>query len=112
MKVAITLLASAVFLLPLAAAGERSFNSNHPEEAYPDDIPPLASPGGPYMDFIKQVQQRLHEAGFDAGPVNGDFGTKTQAALAQYQLSQTLPASGALDDETLKALGVQRPASG
>lgn len=46
--------------------------------------------------------------GFDAGPVNGDFGHKTQAALAQLQLSRTLPASGPLDDETLAELGVKR----
>ena len=76
---------------------------------YPDDIPPLVTPDGPYSDMIKEVQQKLHEAGFDAGPVNGDFGVKTQAALGQYQLSQLLPASGALDDATLKSLGVERP---
>ena len=81
----------------------------HPEADYPDDIPPLASPEGPFMDFFKEIQQKLHAAGFDAGPVNGSFGTKTQAALAQYQLSQHLPASGSTDEATLKSLGVQRP---
>jgi peptidoglycan hydrolase-like protein with peptidoglycan-binding domain len=79
----------------------------HPEEAYPDGLPRLASPG-PYAELIKQVQEKLHEHGFDAGPANGMFGTKTQAALAQFQLAQTLPASGMLDDDTLRALGVQR----
>ena len=33
-------------------------------------------------------------------------GLKTQAALAQYQLSQVLPASGMLDDNTLRELAV------
>ena len=99
----------AALLFPLSASAVGWFNSNHPEEAYPDNIPPLASPGE-YGDFISQVQQKLRDAGFDAGPVNGAFGTKTQAALVQYQLSQTLPASGSLDDATLKELGVQRPA--
>jgi len=80
----------------------------HPEEAYPDDLPRLASPG-PYADLIKQVQEKLHQHGFDAGPLNGQFGTKTQAALAQFQLAQTLPVSGMLDDDTLHALDVQRP---
>jgi peptidoglycan hydrolase-like protein with peptidoglycan-binding domain len=54
------------------------------------------------------VQQKLHEQGFDAGPVNGDFGAKTQAALTQFQLSRALPASGMLDEETLAALGLER----
>ena len=107
MKIRMVLLASAALLLsspPLTAA---SFNSNHPEEAYPDDMPPITS-GGPYSGLIEQVQQKLHEYGFDAGPVNGDFATKTQAALAQFQLSRLLPASGSLDNETLAELGVSR----
>ena len=46
----------------------------------------MLSPG-PYAEFNKRVQQKLQELGFDAGPVNGDFGSKTQAALAQFQLA-------------------------
>jgi len=56
------------------------------------------------------VQEKLRALGFDAGPVNGDFGTKTQAALAQFQLTASLPVSGQLDDPTLDELGVQRDA--
>ena len=82
------------------------FNDIHPEEAYPNGIPPLASPG-PYAGMIEEVQQKLHVLGFDAGPVNGDFGPKTQAALAQFQLSASIPVSGALDRQTLDALGVR-----
>lgn len=36
------------------------------------------------------------------------FGAKTQAALAQFQLSRAIPASGQLDDPTLAELGLQR----
>jgi peptidoglycan hydrolase-like protein with peptidoglycan-binding domain len=64
----------------------------------------------PYDGFIREVQEKLHVLGFDAGPVNGDFGEKTQAALAQFQLSRIIPASGQLDDQTLLELGVERPA--
>jgi peptidoglycan hydrolase-like protein with peptidoglycan-binding domain len=78
-----------------------------PAEAIPDDLPRMTAPG-PYDDMIKQVQEKLNRLGFDAGPVNGDFGQKTQAALAQFQLANLLPASGALDNATLKELGVQR----
>ncbi len=80
----------------------------HPEEAIPDNLPRMNSPG-PYDDFIKQVQQKLDDLGFDAGPVNGDFGEKTQAALAQFQLANLLPASGALDGKTILELGVEPP---
>jgi peptidoglycan hydrolase-like protein with peptidoglycan-binding domain len=101
-------------LIPLVAvaallAATSAMPSNHAEEARPNDLPPLTSPG-PYTDFLKQMQEKLHAAGFDAGPVNGDFGPETQAALAQFQLSQLLPASGGLDGKTLEALGMERPA--
>lgn len=86
-----------------ASAGE--LTSLHPEEAYPDDAPLLVSPGA-YEPLFKAVQQKLIEEGFDAGPVNGDFGAKTQTALAQFQLARNLPASGGLDQRTLNELGV------
>jgi len=62
----------------------------------------------PFAGFISRVQEELRALGFDAGPVNGDFGTKTQAALAQFQLSRAIPASGQLDDPTLAELGIKR----
>ena len=107
MKLSIRLLLAAV-LLASGTAEAREFTSLHPEEALPDSTERVSA--GAYDDFIKRVQEALRAQGFDAGPVNGDFGTKTQAALAQFQLSQTLPASGQLDAETLLALGVARDA--
>lgn len=109
MNVGMSLAANALLLLATSAFGGTAVSSLHPEEAIPDDLTLMASPG-PHADFIRQVQEKLHEHGFDAGPVNGDFGTKTQAALAQFQLAHVLPASGMLDDATLKALGVARAA--
>ena len=84
----------------------QGFTSLHPEEAYPDPTTPVSA--DEYTDFIRTVQERLRSLGFDAGPANGDFGAKTQTALAQFQLSRTLPASGSLDDQTLAELGVTR----
>ena len=97
----------ALLLAPLAASAG-TFTSIHPEEAYPDDAPLLVSPGE-HSDLIRQVQEKLRAFGFDAGPVNGDFGSKTQAALTQFQLAYDLPASGALEPRTLGALGVDLP---
>src|SRR5689334_21158365 len=99
---------SALALALTSAYGGTALSDAHPEEAYADNLPPLVTSPGPYAPLIRDVQQKLHDLGFDAGPVNGEFGTKTQAALAQFQLAQTLPASGALDAETLQALGVAR----
>lgn len=98
---------AATLLIPVSAIAADDITSLHPEEAYPDNAPMLTSPG-PYTGFMKDVQKKLHELGFDAGPVNGDFGSKTQAALAQFQLSRDLPVSGMLDERTLSELGVKR----
>jgi peptidoglycan hydrolase-like protein with peptidoglycan-binding domain len=92
-------------LLTPVAALAGTFTSLHPEEAYPDETRPLASPGD-YADLFKAAQERLRERGFDAGPANGDFGPKTQAALAQFQLAENLPVSGMLDDRTRAELGL------
>jgi peptidoglycan hydrolase-like protein with peptidoglycan-binding domain len=102
-----TFVAAAVLLLsPLGAMAAGAFTSLHPEEAHPD--PTERSSQDPYTGFVSRVQEKLRALGFDAGPVNGDFGAKTQAALAQFQLSNALPASGQLDERTLAELGVQR----
>jgi peptidoglycan hydrolase-like protein with peptidoglycan-binding domain len=109
MSLRIFLAASAALLMPFGAIAAGALTSLHPEDAHPDNAPLLASPG-PYTEFVKRVQEKLREQGFNAGPLNGDFGAKTQAALAQFQLSRALPASGQLDDGTLAELGVERDA--
>jgi len=103
-------LATCMALSSLGAVAADAFSSLHPEAAIPD--PPERAAPGAHADFISRVQEKLKAFGFDAGPVNGDFGEKTQAALAQFQLSRTIPASGQLDDLTLAELGVTRTEPG
>jgi peptidoglycan endopeptidase LytE len=110
MKTVIHLLAGTLLAGACVATLAQGAVGIHPEEAIPDNLPRITSPG-PFDDFVKQVQQKLLQAGFDAGPVNGDFGEKTQAALAQFQLANSLPASGSLDGATLLALDLARPAA-
>ena len=100
-------LALVIALWPLAALASGPFTSLHPEEHIPNAVEQPSA--DPFTGFISDVQKRLHSLGFDAGTVNGDFGTKTQAALAQFQLSRAIPASGQLDEQTLGELGLRRP---
>jgi peptidoglycan hydrolase-like protein with peptidoglycan-binding domain len=93
-------------MAPLSSVAANAFTSLHPEAAYPD--PTEQGSPDPYTGFISRVQEELRGLGFDAGPVNGDFGAKTQTALAQFQLSRAIPASGQLDDQTLAELGLKR----
>ena len=103
-------IAAIALCIPLSTLAGGGFTSLSPEKAYPNDAAPLTS-GGEFEGLFKQIQEKLHAQGFDAGPVNGAFSAKTQAALVQFQLSRMLPASGALDDTTLGALGIERAPS-
>jgi hypothetical protein len=104
------LAAVALLVAPALTLSGGPFTSLHPEEAYPNPENPAYD--DPYAGFITRVQEKLRALGFDAGPVNGDFNSKTQAALAQFQLSASIPVSGQLDDRTLAELGIERGTAG
>ena len=55
---------------------------------------------------MRNVQQALNAKGFNAGPVDGQWGTSTEIALKQFQTAQGLPSTGVLDTRTMNALGV------
>lgn len=65
----------------------------------------LCEGGGNYNTSIRSVQAALKAKGYDPGPIDGVMGSKTRAALLQYQKDNGLP-QGQLDVETLGALGV------
>lgn len=100
------LAAVALLVAPALTLSGGPFTSLHPEEAAPDTE--VLAEFDPYSGLVSDVQKKLRAQGFDPGPVNGDFGSKTQAALAQFQLYHLIPVSGSLDDATLAELGVER----
>lgn len=59
--------------------------------------------------LLRTVQQALNDKGFDAGPVDGRWGTPTDYALRRFQLSQRLPPTGDLDSATMAGLGIAMP---
>lgn len=59
---------------------------------------------------VKLAQEQLHHLGFYSGLIDGRLEGDAQAALAQFQLSRNIPASGTLDDATLAALRIERQA--
>jgi len=62
-------------------------------------------------DNLKLVQERLKTEGVYAGPIDGELNAQTEAALRQYQEKKGIPASGAVDKETLKELQITLPTS-
>ena len=49
------LLACVALTVQSRATAAGSFNSNHPEEGYPDDMPAVTS-GGAFADLLAEVQ--------------------------------------------------------
>ncbi|HVP12434.1 MAG TPA: L,D-transpeptidase [Phycisphaerae bacterium] len=58
------------------------------------------------------LQIALDRAGFSPGLIDGNVGRKTQVAIAAFQKSAGLPATGKLDDATRRALAVGSSANG
>lgn len=56
--------------------------------------------------MIENVQQALKDEGFYYGEITGNKDADTTAAIRRYQIRNGLQITGDLNDETLKALGV------
>ncbi len=55
---------------------------------------------------VARTQAVLSSLGFDAGPPDGKMGRKTRDAIAAFQTSKGLPATGEIDKALVEALGV------
>lgn len=55
---------------------------------------------------VRMVQEKLKDKGFDPGPVDGVWGSRTASALAEYQRKENLTVTRRLDRETLDKLAV------
>ena len=64
--------------------------------------PPLAN--GDSGQEVAQLQQLLTAAGFDPGPVDGQFGSMTEAAVRRFQQAKGLSVDGQVGRETWGAL--------
>lgn len=56
---------------------------------------------------VLELQQKLAQAGFHPGDLDGQFGPHTQAAVVAFQLSQGLVPDGEVGPVTATALGLQ-----
>jgi|SRR5882672_2274288 len=60
---------------------------------------------------VKAIQRTLKDAGFDPGPLDGDFGPATHAAVVSFQAARRLVIDGEVGPTTARALGVTLPES-
>ena len=55
-------------------------------------------------DSVAGAQQRLNNMGYEAGPVDGEAGPRTLAAVRRFQADRELEETGELDEATADAL--------
>ena len=60
----------------------------------------------PSQARYRQIQQALAQRGYDPGPIDGRWGSKTSAALKRFEKDHNLRADGKLDSLALITLGL------
>jgi hypothetical protein len=53
---------------------------------------------------VSGAQGRLRNLGYPVGPIDGDLGPRTRAAIGYFQADEQLPVTGELDDATITRL--------
>ena len=66
----------------------------------------VVTPSAYDTSTIRSVQQALNDRGYNAGPVDGQWGAATQEAVRRFQQVAGLPSTGELGRPTLTALGI------
>jgi peptidoglycan/xylan/chitin deacetylase (PgdA/CDA1 family) len=72
-------------------------------------LPPVEHPvlrKGSSGESVVYLQQRLRKLGFDSGPIDGIFGSRTEGAVKLFQASNNLKADGIVGTKTWAALSL------
>ncbi|MGK9235241.1 peptidoglycan-binding domain-containing protein, partial [Inquilinus limosus] len=89
---------------PRRGAAEPAAQPPQQTAAAPATAPP-AGPGQPAGDAqIREIQQLLTMMNYDAGPADGQLGSKTRNAIGAFQRRQKLPVTRRPSAELLEAL--------
>ena len=58
---------------------------------------------------VRAIQTALKKNGFDPGPVDGEFGSLTAAAVRAFQTTRRLVVDGEVGPKTARSLGIKLP---
>lgn len=58
-------------------------------------------------DVIKRVQNLLSDLGYAPGRIDGKLGSETRDAIRNYQMRMDIAATGVIDAQLLRSLGVK-----
>jgi hypothetical protein len=88
-----------------------AFTSGQPAVASPAAVPlvnlAVAPPISAHKDRKKELQQALKDKGFYNGPVDGDIGPKTKAAIKAFKIANGLLANSIAGPKVKKLLGLK-----
>ncbi len=68
-----------------------------------------SSPAMSDQKTVKNVQEALNNQGYDAGPANGKWTSKSQDAMSKFQKDKGLQPTGQINQESLVILGLVAP---
>jgi hypothetical protein len=74
------------------------------QQAYPE------LRNGAVDEWVTYLQQQLAALGYDPGPLDGEFGPRTESEVRRLQAAGGLPATGVVDEYTWALLGGSAPA--
>jgi hypothetical protein len=66
---------------------------------------------GPSASEVGEIQKLLNQLGYDAGPVDGQFGKKTASAIRKFQRSKKISVTGQVTVSLVQALKSARSTS-
>ena len=81
-----------------------SFNFGSRPSSYPYTATRYYARSGSSLE--SSVQRALRREGYYSGPVDGDIGPRSRAAIRDYQADHGLSASGRIDSRLLRSLGI------
>lgn len=104
----LTLSTAGVLVTSVAFAGAEKGKDTGPAATTETPKEPEGGPSAtPTPETIKAVQGALRDRGYEAGPIDGVTGPKTEAALRAFQSAKGLRETGRIDFATMAKLGVE-----
>jgi len=87
-------------LIPNLSYGDAGDDVAEPKVIYAVGRPHMKAP------VIKSIQRALKEFGIDPGPINGDYGSLTAAAVAAFQATKGIVVDGQVGPQTARRLKI------
>jgi peptidoglycan hydrolase-like protein with peptidoglycan-binding domain len=87
-------------------AGSKKKSASAARKRTPGRKRAQTSPATPTRERFKELQSALRARGYDPGPIDGQWGARSAAALKRFEKDHDLPADGQLDSLAVITLGL------